>query len=75
MLKEVKPMERKPAIYQASGPEHGTIQLEQDDYNSLPNDRVYLDPETGRVFDSRRGNKLSDIPQGAVELPRTTWYS
>ena len=68
-------MERGSLIYQASGPEHGTVSLTPSRSNAnIPRDRVYVDPQSGNVFDGRRGQKLSDVPDGAVELPVTTWY-
>jgi hypothetical protein len=68
-------MERGSLIYRASGPEHGTTSLVPRSDESIPSDRVYLDPQTGQVYDGRRGHKLADVPDGAVELPVTSWYS
>ena len=68
-------MERESLIHQASGPEHGTASLVPARPNeNVPRDRVYVDPQTGQVYDGRRGHKLADVPDGAVELPVTTWY-
>ena len=68
-------MEHRPLIHEASGPEHGTNLLVPTKPNEgLPLDRVYVDPGTGRVYDGRRGHRVSDVPDGAVELPVTTWY-
>lgn len=68
-------MERGSLIHRASGPEHGTTSLPSAMGNQdIPSDRVYLDPNTGQVYDGRRGHKLSDVPTGSVELPVTTWF-
>ncbi len=68
-------MERGSLIYRASGPEHGTASMAPARANdNIPSDRVYLDPDTGQVYDGRRGHKLADVPDGAVELPVTHWW-
>lgn len=67
-------MERGSLIHQASGPEHGTSLVAAKSDENIPRDRVYVDPQTGQVYDGRRGYKLADVPDGAVELPVTTWY-
>jgi hypothetical protein len=67
-------MERGSIIHQASGPEHGTSLVMARSDENIPRDRVYVDPQTGQVYDGRRGQKLADVPDGAVELPVTTWY-
>lgn len=67
-------MERASLIHQASGPEHGTSLVAARSNGNIPEDRVYVDPNTGKVYDGRQGQKLADVPDGAVELPVTTWY-
>jgi hypothetical protein len=67
-------MERGPMIYQARGPEHGTSLIPARSNGHIPSDRVYIDPDTGNVYDGRRGQKLADVPDGSLELPVTTWY-
>ncbi len=37
----------------------------------LPKDLVYIDPTKGAVVPART---VGDLPAGAIEIPRTTWY-
>lgn len=53
---------------------HGSIMLEGDTRDSLPSDRVYVNPSKGEVVDGQRGGKLGDLAGDEIEMPRTRWY-
>lgn len=50
------------------------IELEGSSNEYLPANRVYVDPDTGRTCDGRRGDKLRDLSGSEIEIPRTTWF-
>ncbi len=55
-------------------PRHGSIFLEGEHHDELPQDRVYVDPHTGIVLDGGKGHRLADLRGNEIELPKTTWY-
>lgn len=54
--------------------QHGRIVLEGENHENLPQDRVYVDPVSGRVVDGGKGGKIGDLRGGEAELPKTTWF-
>jgi hypothetical protein len=62
---------RTPIIYSLTE-QHGPQQLEE----SYPNEPVstgviYIDRYTWRVIEV---SKIQDVPEGALEIPKTTWF-
>jgi hypothetical protein len=64
---------RKP-VRTVADPDHGTVDLEGNDYDVLSTDRVYVNPREGTIYDGRQGHRLKDLPQNVIEIPRTTWH-
>ncbi len=55
--------------------DHGPQYLEESfPGEGLATENVYVDPKTGRTYDGHDGRKVRDLPDGAVEVPRTTWF-
>ena len=61
-------------IVTVADPEHRAVFLEGEVTDAAPKDRVYVDPDSGAVVDSRKGGTLAHISPRMLELPRTTWY-
>lgn len=63
---------RRVQVEVLADPRNRTIFLEGD--GRLPENKVYIDPQSGRTFDGSRGDTLSQVTPGALEIPRTIWY-
>ncbi len=50
------------------------IEMEGRPDDRLPDNRVYVDPHSGRTVDGRRGGKLRDLRGDEIEILRTTWF-
>ena len=50
------------------------VQVSGDLASQLPDDYVYIDKGKGKIFDGRRGDRITDLPRDSVEVPRTTWW-
>lgn len=61
-------------VQTVADPVHGQVDLEGNANDALPNDRVYVDAQSGRIADGRLDGKLSDLKGGELEIPRTVWY-
>ncbi len=35
---------------------------------------VYVDPEHRMTYDGRRGDRVQDLPDHAIRVPRTIWF-
>ncbi len=68
-------MIRRVPVQNVASDEEYVLEGELDDL--LPNDNsVYVDPRTGRSYDSTERVKVEDLPNSAlIQLPRTHWGS
>ncbi len=65
---------RRVPIENLSEPGHRPIFLRGEEDSTLPKNKVYVDPTTGRVLSGQRGDKLRHLLGREIELPLTTWY-
>jgi len=61
-------------LHTVAEPNHEVMNLEGNEWEVLPPDKVYIDPATGRTFSGKQGHRMKDLPQNAIEAPRVHCY-
>ena len=54
--------------------DHDVMELEGNEWETLPDDKIYIDPGSGKTFSGQQGHRMNDLPPNAIEAPKVHCY-